>query len=199
LTLQTVAASTDPTASSLPSKSTLVDPLQQPLPFRALLTFPVLTSALNYAALSLVDIAFRAIQPLFLSTPIAMGSLGLAPSRIGAILSVFGILNGVFQVLFFARIHARWGTRNVYIAGISSALLLFALFPVINALARADPGLEGWAVWIAVFTQVVLSILISLSYGCIFLFIAGSSPNRASLGATNGMVYPLFGVTRLLR
>jgi MFS family permease len=173
--------------------------LQQPFPFRALLTFPVLTSALNYAALSLVDIAFRAIQPLFLSTPIAMGGLGLAPSRIGAILSVFGILNGIFQVLFFARIHARWGTRNVYIAGISSALLLFALFPAINALARADPGLEGWAVWIAVFTQVVLSILISLSYGCIFLFIAGSSPNRASLGATNGTVYPLFGATRLLR
>ncbi|EIN04032.1 member of major facilitator multidrug-resistance DHA1 sub-family [Punctularia strigosozonata HHB-11173 SS5] len=196
LALQTVAASTDPTASSIPSKTASDD--YTPLPFRALLTFPVLVSAANYASLSLVDIAFRAIQPLFLSTPIALGGLGLPPHRIGAILSAFGILNGLFQVLWFAKIHDRWGAKRVFIAGIASAIPVFALFPVINALARADPGREGWLVWIAVAAQVVLSILISLSYGCIFIFISGSAPNRASLGATNGLCQMTVSIMRAI-
>ncbi|KAG5715809.1 putative peptide/nitrate transporter, partial [Termitomyces sp. T112] len=53
---------------------------EQPLPLCDLLTPRVLLAAGNYAGLSLVDIAFRAIQPLFLSTPIAFGGLGLSPS-----------------------------------------------------------------------------------------------------------------------
>lgn len=41
---------------------------ESPVSFRELLTPRVLIAAANYAFLSLVDIAFRAIQPLFLST-----------------------------------------------------------------------------------------------------------------------------------
>lgn len=71
---------------------------EQPLSLRLLLTRDVVVAAGNYATLSLVDIAYRAIQPVFLSTPIELGGLGLRPSAIGNILSVFGVLNGVVQV-----------------------------------------------------------------------------------------------------
>ncbi|KAF8626600.1 hypothetical protein AX17_006518 [Amanita inopinata Kibby_2008] len=158
---------------------------EKPLPLRSLMTPRVLIAAGNYASLSLVDIAYRAVQPVFFSTPIEDGGLGLPPSAIGNIMSMFGILNGIFQVFFFAKIHDRWGSKNVFIVGIASALPVFALFPITNTLAQT----QGYstAVWVSVALQIMLSVLLGLSYGAIFIFIVGAAPNRASLGATNGL------------
>ncbi|PPQ81483.1 hypothetical protein CVT24_000729 [Panaeolus cyanescens] len=169
---------------------------EKPLPLRSLLTWRVIIAAANYASLSLVDIAFRAVQPLFFSTPIHLGGLGLPPSTIGRILSVYGVLNGVFQVFFFAKIHDYWGSKKVFTFGIAAALPLFMLFPVINYLARAD---GYWTlVWALIGVQTVISIFLSLAYGAIFIFIAAASPNRASLGATNGLSQMTVSVMRAI-
>ena len=137
---------------------------EKPVPFRSLLVYRVLIGAINYTALSLVDIAYRAVQPLFFSTPIELGGLGLPPPMIGNIMSAFGILNGVFQILMFARIHNAFGTKNVFFAGMLSAVPLFALFPVMNELAVREGGVNG-AVWFVVAIQTILSLGISLCYG----------------------------------
>ncbi|KAG6853476.1 hypothetical protein C0991_004092 [Blastosporella zonata] len=157
----------------------------KPLPLRDLLTPQVVLAAGNYAVLSLVDIAFRAIHPLFLSTPIALGGLGLPPPTIGNILSLYGICNGVFQVFFFAGIHDRFGSKKTFVAGMACAFPCFIAFPLISQMAKTE-GLST-LVWTAVALQTLLSIGLSLSYGAIFIFIAAASPNRASLGATNGL------------
>ena len=135
----------------------------KPLPLRALLTRRVIIAAGNYASLSLVDISFRAIQPLFLSTPIHLGGLGLPPATIGKLLSIYGILNGVFQVFFFARITDRLGSKTVFLGGIASGIPAFALFPIINYLARH----QGYSivVWIAVGFQIMVSIILTFCYG----------------------------------
>ncbi|KII89810.1 hypothetical protein PLICRDRAFT_39984 [Plicaturopsis crispa FD-325 SS-3] len=197
LTLQNVAASQQPNTTALPTPDIAESSKnEKPLPLKQLLTRRVLIAGGNYATLSLVDIAIRAMQPLFYSTPIELGGLGLPPSTIGAILSVFGILNGVFQIFFFAAIHDRWGTKRVFIAGVLSALPVFASFPIINALARA----HGMCllVWAAVGLQVVISIMLSLSYGCVFIYISAASPNRASLGAVNGMAQMSVSIMRTI-
>jgi hypothetical protein len=139
----------------------------KPLSLRALLTRRVVIAAGNYAALSLVDIAFRAVQPLFFSTPIEMGGLGLPPPTIGNILSVFGVLNGLFQVFFFAWINDRYGSKKLFIAGMTSAIPVFAMFPLMNHIARA----QGYStlLWAVVLLQIVTSIAISLSYGELIL------------------------------
>jgi hypothetical protein len=147
-------------------ETTVDDSNDKPLPLRSLLIFQVIIAASNYAFLSLVDIAYRAIQPVFLSTPIELGGLGLLPSAIGNILSMFGILNGFFQIFFFAKIHDRWGSKKVFTAGIAACIPLFLLFPVINHLARTQ-GLTP-LLWAVVFLQVCLSILPSLSYSACF-------------------------------
>ena len=140
---------------------------EKPLPFRALLTRRVIIAAGNYASLSLVDISFRAIQPLFLSTPIHLGGLGLPPSTIGNILSIFGVLNGVFQVFLFARAIDRWGSKRVFSLGIASGIPMFALFPVINYLARHHG--YSMTVWMAVGFQIVMSVALCFSYGqCLY-------------------------------
>jgi len=197
LTLQNIAVSQDPTAASLPVKGKVgIEKKEEPLPLRELLTPHVLVSAANYAFLAIVDIAFRAIQPLFFSTPIELGGLGLPPHRIGLVLSAFGILNGVFQVFFFAKIHDRWGTKNVYITGLAATIPVFASFPLINWLAKTQ-GLSP-TVWAMVGIQVVISVLISLSYGCIFIYITNSAPNKASMGATNGFCQMIVSVMRAI-
>ena len=136
---------------------------ERPLPLRSLLTPRVLIAAGNHASLSLVDIAYRAIQPVFLSTPINLGGLGMSTPTIGILLSAQGILNGIFQVFFFARIHDRWGSKKTFIAGISSVIPAFIMFPVSNALART----QGYsiAVWAAITLQTISGITIGLSYG----------------------------------
>ena len=133
------------------------------VPLRSLLTSRVIIAAGNYAFLSLVDIAFRAIQPLFYSTPIELGGLGMPPSTIGKILSVYGILNGMIQVLFFARIHDYWGSKKVFTVGMASAFPAFATFPLISYIAKTQ-GLSTM-VWILVAFQILISIGLNLSYG----------------------------------
>jgi hypothetical protein len=174
----------------------------------------VLLSVTNYATLSLVEISYRAIQPLFFSTPIMSGGLGLDPPSIGKILACLGILNGIFQVTCFARAHALCGIKRLFVGGLCCAVPMFALFPVMNALARAY-GL-GPAVYSAVALQIVCSLGLSSCYGrslllptmeylvdpgltgCIFIYISASSPNRASLGATNGIAQLLVSMTRAI-
>lgn len=120
-------------------------------------------AATNYASLSLVDMSFKAVQPLFLSTPIHLGGLGLPPPTIGTILSCYGVLNGILCIFFFAKIHDRWGTKNVFMAGIASAIPVFATFPILNAMAKSQ-GLSTM-VWVGIAVQVVLAVFWGLSYG----------------------------------
>lgn len=133
------------------------------LPLRALLTPRVVVAASNYAALSLIDIALRAIQPLFYSTPVEFGGLGLPPSTIGWILAAFGIIDGVAQMLFFTRVYEYWGPKKVFVAGVASAIPTFVTFPIISILAKSQ-GL-CWVVWALVALQVVISIMLNFSYG----------------------------------
>ncbi|KAF5392180.1 hypothetical protein D9757_001609 [Collybiopsis confluens] len=159
---------------------------EKPVPFRNLLTRRVLVAAGNYASLSLVDIMFRAIQPLYFSTPVELGGLGLPPSTIGNILAAFGLLNGIIQIFFFAKLHDRWGSKTTFTTGIALTIPVFACFPILTALVRANGSVTPLA-WLVVGIQILFSLSISFSYGSIFIYITAASPNRASLGATNGL------------
>ncbi|KAJ7209782.1 member of major facilitator superfamily multidrug-resistance, DHA1 sub-family [Mycena pura] len=154
---------------------------EQPVPLRGLMTRKVVVAASSYAVLALVDIARSAIQPVFLATPIELGGLGLPPSRIGNLLSIFGVLNGIIQVFFFAPLHDYLGSKLLFNLGIMSALPTFAAFPLLSYLARTQ-GLST-LVWAVAVAQVFMSIGIS----AVFIYIAEAAPNRASLGATNGL------------
>ncbi|KAH8099993.1 MFS general substrate transporter [Cristinia sonorae] len=157
----------------------------KPLPLKEILSGKVIIAALNYASLSLTDIAVRSVQPVFYSTPIELGGLNLPPYKIGRILSIYGVMNGLIQIFVFAGVHNRYGTRRVYIWSIASALPVVAMYPVINLFAKTE-GDHSIYLWIAVGIQLVLSILINFAYGCIFIFITAASPNKASLGTVNG-------------
>ncbi|KAI9454533.1 MFS general substrate transporter [Lactarius psammicola] len=168
------------TKKSDPSLSVVeIDEAEKPYPLRRLMTRQVLLTVINYAILALVDIAYRAMQPLFFSTPVSNGGLGLAPPAIGRILTYFGILNAIFQ-LSLLRAHPRT-------IGHEEAVLPWH-----------GPYGVGWTVYLSVAIQIAFALGVNSSYGCIFIYISAASPNRASLGATNGLAQLLVSIMRAI-
>lgn len=157
------------TKSSIEDGSHASDAIQdshddsKPLPLRALLTSRVLIATSNYATLALFDIALRSLIPVFYATPVDLGGLGLDPPQIGNILAVFGIVNGLFQVFFFARLHDRFGTKALFTCGTVLGVPITIAFPLISALGRTY-GI-GVKVWLAVGVQLALSIVPNMGYG----------------------------------
>jgi hypothetical protein len=136
---------------------------ESPVPLRDLFVFPILISMSNYSSLAFIQTAFTALLPLFYSSPIEHGGLNLSPSTIGTILGTCGLVDGVFQAFFFAKIIKRLGAKILFIAGMSSFIPIFLLFPVTNLLALR------WGVspivWVLVVCQLAMTILMNMSYG----------------------------------
>lgn len=137
--------------------------INKQIPFRALLVRPVMIAAGSYATFSLVDIAFRAVTPVFYAMPIEMGGLNLDPPAIGTILALLGISGGIIQWIFFAPVHDWLGAKPTFLTAVSISLPMIALFPVINSAARAY-GLSHF-VWFLVGLQQILSIFAGFAYG----------------------------------
>ncbi|KAG1814989.1 major facilitator superfamily multidrug-resistance, DHA1 sub-family [Suillus variegatus] len=132
---------------------------------------------------------FGLVLPVFYATPIELGGLSLDPPRIGALLAARGIIHGISQLLFYARLHDRFGARALHITGVSSGIPTIILFPVINALARAH-GI-GMAVWLCVTCSAYADD--ELEH-----VLPAAAPNRASLGATNGIAQMAASVARII-
>ena len=144
------------------------DQLEKPLPLRDLLTWNVLVASANYAFLALVDMAFRALHPVFLSTPIELGGLGLDPPVIGTVMALFGILNGLASVYLFSQLVDYFGAKKLYLMGAAATVPCFILFPVISYLARISverSGGLGAEVWAVVLVQLVFCVIFYLGYG----------------------------------
>jgi hypothetical protein len=131
---------------------------------RSLLANPrVRTAIINYSILSLIDIAFVVLQPLILATPVSAGGLGMSPPQIGTIMGVFGLLDGVIEIICFPPLCRAIGTKRVYMLGIGSFWVAIAAFPLMNVLVRWN-GL-GIHVYLVMFLQLIVLILDGMAFG----------------------------------
>ena len=156
---------------------------------RSLLTSQVVLSTATYALLSLIDISYRAIQPVFYAEPRSLGGLGLPPSAIGTAMALLGLGNGVFQIAFFARLVKWWGVRKCYLIGIACAIPIFALFPIMSAvvhyedrgqsLASLDTSTDEYEISVVLIAlvalQLVLTVVLNLCYGSVFIYITAAA------------------------
>jgi MFS family permease len=115
LTSVTLGASSD---ELLPQQTMAYTPL------RSLLTPTVFVPIMNYAMVAFLDVSFRALLRLFLSSPTSLGGLGFTPSSIGSWLAFSGIADGVFQRLFFAKIVDRLGPKRLFCISVSYFCIL---------------------------------------------------------------------------
>ncbi|KAF8519192.1 MFS general substrate transporter [Gautieria morchelliformis] len=164
---------------------------------RDLLTSRVLVVILNYALLALADMAFTVLLPVYLSTPISNGGLGMSPSLTGVCLAGFGIVNGVVSILLFVPIHRRIGTRAILWSCEAAFIACFALFPVMNKLARDHDGL-CLSVWIVFLVQLALGTLPSMAFSATFIFLTSAVPSRSALGATTGLAQTVASTMRAI-
>lgn len=162
-------AQTVPTKKKLASEpESLVDLLdtcdEKPSSLRDVMIWPVIISVANYGLLALFDIAWAAIQPLFYSTPIEFGGLGMSPATIGLVLGGLGFSNGIFQGLCFARLVKSWGIKRLFTIAMAMFPIIFALFPVINSVARSEGGVTP-LVWALVALQMFIVLVMDTAYG----------------------------------
>jgi hypothetical protein len=111
------------------------------------------------------------LQPLFLSTPIQHGGLGLDPTRIGYILAVQGVLGALSVLMFSARLQQIFGVNTVFSMAVTVFVVLLGAFPVMNAFARVEDRIS-WQVWFIMAIQLLLFGLVEIGYGaCPFFFL----------------------------
>ncbi|KAG6817274.1 hypothetical protein H0H87_010935 [Tephrocybe sp. NHM501043] len=182
------------TLHASPSEVTLHHASDEPVPLRQLLVYPVLLSISNYINLAFLNIALDALLPLFLAMPLSAGGLGFSPASIGLIMGSYGAFTGIFQALFFPTFIRHCGVKRVFVTGMAAFLPIFALFPIIS-IDALKYGVNSFT-WICIAIILGLMALMDMSFGCIFMYITASAPNKRSLGATNGLSQMTVSIAR---
>jgi predicted MFS family arabinose efflux permease len=134
------------------------------VPLRSLLTPTIVIPIANYAMLSFLDISLKALLPLFYSTPIYLGGLGFTPASIGWWLAMFGIADGIFEALFFAKIVDWLGPKRLFCVSVSCFVPLMMMFPIMSWLVQSR-GTVDHTITIALLIQLVLFVTWSMAYG----------------------------------
>ncbi|KAG1848752.1 MFS general substrate transporter [Suillus subalutaceus] len=169
--------------------------VDQNISLRSLLTPTVVIPIANYAMFAFLEISRRVLVPLFFSTPTYLGGLGFDPSSIGSWLALFGIMDGVFQALLFAKLVDWLGPKRLFSASVSSYALLMVVLSIMSWLVRARGGVD-YAVTFALLCQLVLSIICSMGLGTLLMFITVSAPTKDALGAINGLAQTSSSIAR---
>ena len=101
---------------------------------------------LNNAVLSFLDMGYFVLLPLFYSTSITLGGLGLDPFTIGFTIGTFGCINAVIQAKLLGLLIRKYGARKVYIVSCPSLFICFTLYPVMRFLAQFSGRVDGFVI-----------------------------------------------------
>ena len=135
----------------------------QPPPLRALLVPQILIPSLNYGVLSFCDMSIQVLIPLMWTTSLEHDGLGFAPYTIALAFGIYGIANGLIQVILLSKFIRHFGPRNVYIVNFAASLVSFSCFPLEKYLARSAGGVD-WRVWIVITVHLAMSCMICICY-----------------------------------
>ena len=143
-----------------PSESTTTIPTDKPVLFdRGLIMI-----YLNFAALSFLDMGFSALLPLFYSTSIPLGGVGLDPYKIGIIMGSFGCVNAILQARFLGPSIRKLGARRLYILSFPGLFVCVTLYPIIKYFAQHF-GRVNYLVVVCMIVQLSFRMLGSTSFG----------------------------------
>ncbi|KAF8503892.1 MFS general substrate transporter [Hysterangium stoloniferum] len=164
---------------------------------RSLLTRPLVIILANCALYACLDVAVNSILPIYLSSPGELGGLGFNPSQIGIVMAIISVYNSLFQIFFFARIHARWGSRRMLQTGMLAFVALFLSFPLSVWTIGGDGGGIGAGTWVIMVLQIGIYPFGMMIASCLTILITAVAP-PAALGTTNGLGHNAASVFRIL-
>ena len=113
-------------------------------------------------SLAFLGTCHGALFSLFFAMPIDIGGLGFDPKRIGYILGAYRAITALFMATCFPRTVHYIGERRVFVLAMSSFLVLWALFPLINICARWY-GI-GIIVWTGIAFMLIPIICMDMAY-----------------------------------
>ena len=119
---------------------------------------------LNFASLSFLDMGYSALLPLFYSTSIPLGGLGLDPYNIGITLGTFGCVNAMVQARFLGPSIRKFGARKMYILSFPGLFACVTLYPVIRHFAQRFGKVNNLVI-VCMMVQLSFQMLIFVSYG----------------------------------
>ncbi|KAG6888134.1 hypothetical protein C0992_009547 [Termitomyces sp. T32_za158] len=168
-----------------------------PPPLLSLLTPPVQLTLLIYGFMTFTDMGLQVLQPLVYSTSIPLGGLGFDPYRIGTIMGTWGVINAIFTLVCLPMLLRKFGARKIQIFTHFSYAATLVLYPLLSLLVRRAGGADA-LVWAVIVVQLTFALSFSASYASVFVLLLDSTPNRASLGAINGMAQAVGCITRAI-
>ncbi|KAJ4477906.1 major facilitator superfamily domain-containing protein [Lentinula edodes] len=186
-TLEAGDTSTSSTPSALPSQ----------LPLSKVLTPQVRISIITYTLLAFLDIALRAIQPLFLTASPSFGGLGFSVPLVGTCLAAFFFASGIYQALAFAPIYAWMGPKRIYVISMMMFVPIWVLFPMMSTSLGKDKAINV-VTWVDLVLQISLYVIMDMGFSSAFIYIRASAPNAYSIGVTNGLAQTGASIARAI-
>ena len=124
---------------------------------------------LNYASLCFLDMGYSALLPLFYSTSIPLGGLGLDPYYIRITLGTFGCVNAIVQARFLGPLIRKFGARKMYILSFPGISGCVTLYPIIRYFAQSSGRVNNLVILFMI-VQLGFEMTISSSYGTLSVF-----------------------------
>ena len=129
---------------------------------------------LNYAILAFLDMGHFVLLPLFYSTSIPLGGLGLDPFVIGTTLGTFGCINAVIQAKLLGPLIRKYGARKMYIMTCPCLFACFTLYPVMRFLAQLSGKVDGFVI-VCMMVQMSFYMCNYCTYGTYSFYVATPS------------------------
>ncbi|KAF9068458.1 major facilitator superfamily domain-containing protein [Rhodocollybia butyracea] len=165
------------------------------LPLSQILTPKVRVAIIAYAVLAFLDIALRALQPLFLTTSPSFGGLGFSVPAVGTCLAAFFVGSGLYQAVAFTPLYEWMGPKKIYVVSMVTFVPIFTLFPMMRV-SLDDRGSMNAVTWVELVIQLILYVIMDMAFSSALIYIRASAPNPYSLGATNGLAQTAVSIAR---
>ncbi|KDQ25005.1 hypothetical protein PLEOSDRAFT_174408 [Pleurotus ostreatus PC15] len=172
-----------PSSSSLaPSSSSSSRPSSPSYPIKTLIYTPsILFSLINLAFLAFADQSTQVILPLSFSTPMSLYGLAFPPYTIGVTLGVFGLLNGLYQILVLPLLTRRFGFKAVHRFAFGVGLTgVFLGYVAIGDGVRIRGEVDR-VVWGLIVILLTFMAQYSMAWGCIYPILIATSPTPSTL------------------
>ncbi|KAJ4397065.1 hypothetical protein N0V93_001289 [Gnomoniopsis smithogilvyi] len=146
-----------------------------------------------YCWVGLLAVAYTALFPVYLFTPVALGGFGLVPYQISIFITITGAAQAMWLLLIFPPLQHRFGT-NAIIRGCAVVYpFCFAVMPVGNILLRNGAVTAFWVITPVFY---ILFSGVAMSFTAVQLAVNNVAPNPRVLGTLNSLALMSVSVVR---
>ncbi|KAK4110461.1 MFS general substrate transporter [Canariomyces notabilis] len=159
---------------------------------------------LSYTFLALHSVTYDQVLPVFLNYPRVIpdesnthlpfkftGGFGLSSDKIGTIYTIYGILCGIVQFLFFPWLCARFGVLGCY-------RVAMLIFPILYFITPYTALIQDATMRYAIFLTIMFikGVIVIIAFPCTTILLTNSASSLRILGTLNGFATTFSGLGR---